>query len=109
MKLRLLCLLLSLSLLAACGGGNSSSTPTNSSVVSLTPATASVPINSTAQFTATVSNSSAGVYWSVNGVIGGSLSAGTISLAGLYTAPAVIPNPATVTIKATQPEKRPQP
>jgi hypothetical protein len=60
-----------------------------------------VPTNTTAKFTATVSNSSSGVYWSVNGVIGGSLAKGTISTDGLYTAPATVPSPATVTVTAT--------
>jgi len=101
MKSRLLLLVVSLSVLVACGGGSSSSTTTNSAVVSLSPSTASVPVNTTAQFTATVSNSSSGVYWLVNGVIGGGLATGTISVAGLYSAPAVIPSPATVTITAT--------
>jgi uncharacterized protein (DUF1800 family) len=53
-------------------------------------------------FTATVTNSSnTAVTWSVNNVAGGNASVGTISAAGLYTAPAVPPSPATVTIKAT--------
>lgn len=100
MKSRLLLVLFSLSFFVACGGGNSSNS-TSSGNVTISPATASVPINTTGQFTATVANSSAGVYWSVNDVVGGSLTTGTISSAGLYTAPAVIPSPATVTIKAT--------
>ena len=104
MKSRLIVVVLGLSLLVSCGGGNSSSsTPTTpaNSTVSLTPATASVATNTTAQLTATVSNSSAGVYWSVNGVVGGNVTIGTVNTAGLYAAPAVVPNPATVTITAT--------
>ncbi len=103
MKSRLLLLVLALSFLAACGGSNKSSSSSSSSggAVSISPTSASVPTNTTAQFTATVSNSSSGVYWSVNGVIGGNLTSGTISTAGLYTAPAVVPSPATVTITAT--------
>lgn len=101
MKSRLLLLILSLSVLVACGGSKSSTTTTNSSVVSVSPTTASVPTNTTAQFSATVSNSSSGVFWSVNGVVGGNLTVGTISTSGLYTAPATVPSPATVTITAT--------
>ena len=102
MKSRLLVALLSLSFLVACGGGSKSSSGGSSSGnVTVTPGTASVPINTTAQFTASVSNSTSGVYWSVNDVLGGNLTTGTISNSGLYTAPAVIPSPATVTIKAT--------
>ncbi len=41
------------------------------------------------------------VRWSVNGVAGGAPSLGTIAASGLYTAPSVIPFPATVTITAT--------
>ena len=41
------------------------------------------------------------VTWSVNGVAGGNASSGTISASGLYTAPAVLPNPPTIQITAT--------
>ena len=102
MKSRLLLLIVSLAILAGCGGGkSSSSTTTNSANVSISPTTASVPTNTTAQFSASVSNSSSGVFWLVNGVIGGNLTVGTISTSGLYTAPATVPSPATVTITAT--------
>ncbi len=39
--------------------------------------------------------------YSVNGVVGGNAEFGTITSAGLYTAPAVVPTPYTVTITAT--------
>jgi len=55
----------------------------------------------TQQFTATVTNtSSSAVSWQVNGVAGGNSKAGTITSTGLYTAPDVIPSPASVTISA---------
>ena len=102
MKSRLFVLIVSLSLLAACGGGSKSSSSTSTGgAVSISPTSASVATNTTAQFSATVSNSSSGVYWSVNGVIGGNLTAGTVSTTGLYTAPATVPSPATVTVTAT--------
>ena len=45
-------------------------------------------------FSATVSGTSnTAVAWQVNGVTGGSASAGTIDVNGLYTAPAVVPSP----------------
>jgi len=43
---------------------------------------------------------SAAVTWQVNGVAGGSAALGTISNAGVYTAPALLPVPNTVTISA---------
>lgn len=101
MKSRLVLVVFSLSFLIACGGGSKNSSTSTSGNVSITPSTASVPINTTQQFTATVANSTQGVYWSVNDVVGGDLTHGTISTSGLYTAPAVIPSPANVTIKAT--------
>ena len=90
----------SLLTLAACGGG-SGATKINS--VSITPTTATVPVNTTTQFVATVnlSNSSTTtnttVTWEVNGVAGGSSTTGTIAPSttdvqvGIYTAPAVAP------------------
>lgn len=69
--------------------------------VSISPATAKVPVGTTQQFTAAVINTSdAAVTWQVNGVTGGNSTVGRISTAGLYTAPAAIPNPATVTVTA---------
>ena len=55
----------------------------------------------TTQLTATVTNSSnVAVTWQVNGITGGSAASGTISSAGLYSAPPSIPTPGTVTITA---------
>jgi hypothetical protein len=65
--------------------------------VSITPTTANVEAGATEQFTANVTGTdNANVTWSV---VGGDAN-GTISGTGLYTAPATVPNPATVTIKA---------
>jgi len=86
--------------LSACGGSNNPPPPSGPSVM-VSPATANVQEGSSQQFTATVTNSSStAVNWQVNGVNGGSAATGLISSSGLYTAPAVIPNPATVTITA---------
>ena len=103
--------------LGACGGGSGSSTVTS---VAITPTTASVPINGTAEFTATVnltnSNSvtstSTVVTWEVNGVAGGSTATGTIVASttdeqvGIYTAPGVVPstNNGQVNITAVAPQ-----
>src|SRR5256885_15115649 len=60
-----------------------------------------VGVRTCAQPTATVQNTSnTAVTWQVSGVSGGNATAGTISSSGLYTAPAVVPNPATVTVTA---------
>jgi hypothetical protein len=54
------------------------------------------------QLTASVSGTSnTSVNWSVNGIAGGNAASGTISPAGLYTAPADLPAPANVRIAAT--------
>ena len=61
--------------------------------VTVAPSTASVQVSTTKQFTATVANST-------NTAVTWTASAGSISATGLYTAPASVPSPATVTIQA---------
>jgi hypothetical protein len=75
----------------------------NSVSVSVTPSTANVQINGQQQFSATVTgNSNQAVTWDVNGIVGGSSTVGLInSTTGLYTAPTLLPSPATVTVHAT--------
>ena len=71
-------------------------------VITLSPASASVQAGAPLQFTATVvSPTSTTITWSVNNILGGNSTLGTISSSGLYMAPASVPNPATVTVKAT--------
>lgn len=85
------------------GTNNSnSSTPSSGAVaVSLSPATASVRTGATQAFTAQVNNSSnQSVIWQVDGVSAGNSADGTVSAAGIYTAPATLPNPNTVTISS---------
>jgi YD repeat-containing protein len=56
----------------------------------------------TQQFTATVGGTTTpAVTWSVDGVVGGNTAIGTISATGLYTAPATVPSPQTLTVTAT--------
>ena len=70
--------------------------------VTVSPATASVKIRTTRQFTATVQNSpNQSVTWAVNGVTGGNATVGTISTTGLYLAPNSVPSPSKVQVKAT--------
>jgi TatA/E family protein of Tat protein translocase len=71
--------------------------------VTLSPAGATLAVNSTQQFSASVAgapNTAIGS-WSVNGIAGGNAIVGTISQSGLYTAPSVVPSPNTVTVTAT--------
>ncbi len=70
-------------------------------VVDICPATGSVQAGGSATFSATLANAaSPTVTWEVNGLVGGSATAGTITSAGVYSAPASVPAPATVTITA---------
>jgi sugar lactone lactonase YvrE len=69
--------------------------------VTVAPSAATVVVNALQQFTATVTgNSNTNVNWQVNGVLGGNSTVGTISTTGLFTAPATVPTPPTVTIAA---------
>ena len=62
----------------------------------------SVTLATTAQYTAVVTGSAdTSVTWSVDGLVGGDDSVGTISSTGLYTAPATAPATPKVTITAT--------
>ena len=69
--------------------------------VTIVPTSAALAIGQSRQFSDTVRNSTnTTVTWQVNGVAGGNATTGTITTAGLYTAPATVPNPATVTVSA---------
>ncbi len=84
-------------LVAGCGG--SSSTTTTVVYVTLRPLYVNVALGTTQQFTETTSGSAnTAVTWQVNGITGGNSTYGTISATGLYTPPATVPNPATVTV-----------
>lgn len=89
-------------LLAQCSGGGSGGgfvTPRILSVT-VTPANPRVAVNRTQQFTANVTvegNASTLVNWSITPAGTGSINA----ITGLYTAPASVPSPTTVTITAT--------
>jgi uncharacterized protein (DUF1800 family) len=67
---------------------------TGSGTPVMSPASASVVQGLTQQFQAQIYGAAQTAVWTVSG-------GGTITQAGLYTAPAQIPNPATVTISAT--------
>jgi parallel beta-helix repeat protein len=96
------CSLVSLGLLGGCAGGGSSPSPPQAVTVQVSSSSSNVLLGNTQQLVATVTGtSSAAVTWSVNGTAGGNATVGTISSAGLYTAPKDLPNPAGVTIQAT--------
>ncbi len=79
------------SLMASCGGGNSSTPPSNITVV-VSPTSPSVSDFAQKQFSAQVSGTSnTAVNWLVNGVPGGSQQSGFISSTGLYDAPSGVP------------------
>jgi uncharacterized protein (DUF1800 family) len=63
--------------------------------------TASVEIGTTRQFSAYVPLSPNTVVWSVNGIVGGNATVGTVSQTGLYTAPATAPMANVVALRAT--------
>jgi hypothetical protein len=105
-KLKLLCLA-ALIWTAGCNatsGTNSAqrkTKPVAGVQITVAPATAVVRDGAAQQFVASVTgtgNSSVG--WFVNSVAGGSSAVGTISSAGVYTAPQTLPNPNTVTVAA---------
>jgi uncharacterized protein (DUF1800 family) len=71
-------------------------------VVRISATTNQLHIGTALQLTSTVTGSTdQGVNWSVNGVLNGNSTVGTISAQGLYTTPAAMPTPNAVTILAT--------
>ena len=70
--------------------------------VSISPTDVSVAVGNSQQFHATVlGTNNTAVTWSVNGLTCGGADCGTITAAGLYTAPLVVPNPSFVNVVAT--------
>jgi hypothetical protein len=70
--------------------------------VSVSPNAANIAVGGQQQFSATVvGTANTAVNWTVSGVGCVAASCGTITNAGLYTAPGSVPTPATVTVKAT--------
>jgi len=102
--------------ISSCGGPGSGTVTS----VTISPASVTVQINETAEFSAqvaiagqtTTSQTTTIVTWYVNGIAGGTATTGTIGtstldqLVGVYTAPAVVPetNSGQVNITATTPQ-----
>ena len=88
-------------LLASCGSSAKVPTVLPLPVVTVSPASTSLPAGGALQFTATVVTSTPTVLsWYVNNIQGGNSTVGTVTASGYYSAPASIPSPATVTVKA---------
>jgi hypothetical protein len=95
---------LSLAGCAAATSGNKQPPPPppSSITVVVTPLSANIRAGDSLPFTAAVSGTTnTSVTWSVNGTVGGSSALGTITANGGYTAPAVLPNPTSITVRAT--------
>jgi uncharacterized protein (DUF1800 family) len=87
--------------LAGCTAGVSGTVTVAPTVAVTVTGSSSTRLGSTTQFSATVTNTSnSAVTWQVNGVTSGNATTGTISSAGLYTAPATMPSAASVTVSA---------
>ena len=97
--------MLLLLVVAACaggGGGGGGGIAAPVVQVSITPTSANVDVGTGTQtFSATVAHSTnTTVSWQVGGVTGGNATLGLISTSGMYSAPASLPTPATVTVTA---------
>jgi hypothetical protein len=104
-KLPHLAVLLFAVVAAGCAGTTSSNNhppPPSSIAVMVTPQTANLRAGDPFLFNVSVTGSSnQAVTWSINGTVGGSSALGTIDSNGNYTAPAVLPTPNTITVRAT--------
>ena len=94
--------------LGGCAGIQQGTSPTEPTKpaggISVTPSAVSIRGGGSQQFGAQDSeNSTAAFAWSVNGVAGGNATTGTISAAGLYTAPEFPPTANVVSVTATEP------
>jgi hypothetical protein len=87
-----------------CGGvvgSNPPQLPPSIISVVVAPSSASVLLGEPQTFTAAVNNSTdTAVVWSVDGIPGGNSTVGTIDAGGVYTAPANLPSPASVSVQA---------
>jgi hypothetical protein len=96
-------LILSLAACGSVGGGGSTTPPPQPQItVTIAPNSGTVLLGNTISFSATVANTTdTSVFWSVNGISGGSPQLGTISPDGLFSAPADLPSSGKVQVTAT--------
>jgi hypothetical protein len=77
----------------ACAGNGGNGHRWHNVSVSISPSIATVQVSQSQQFRATVSGTSnTAVNWLVNGIVSGNSAVGTISSAGVYTAPGNVPS-----------------
>jgi hypothetical protein len=87
---------------AATTGNKIQPPPPPTLTVTVSPGTANIRAGDSFAFSAAVTGTTnTAVSWSVNGTAGGSATLGTIDSKGNYTAPAGLPNPNTITVRAT--------
>lgn len=96
------CSVVQLLLSVGCGGGSTLGVVTPQVSITISPQSDSILTGQTAAFTASATGlTNTSVTWAVDGVAGGNGALGTISSAGVYTAPGVPPSPNVVTVSAT--------
>src|SRR5271169_3423361 len=88
---------------ASCALAPPGFTPPDSQTLTLSPAFTSVRAGSAQAFTPSAAGKS--WTWSVNGIVGGNATLGTIDANGNYSAPALLPTPNTITIAAAETTK----
>jgi uncharacterized protein (DUF1800 family) len=98
---RALSLALSLMAASVAVGCGSSHLSNGNGAANISATASTVRVTQQLQVTATQLFTGDSLTYFVNGVQGGNAEVGTITAAGLYTAPAVVPSPNTVTITAT--------
>jgi len=84
-------------------GAATSPEPFTVLVLAVVPAQATVPVQGSVGFQATLDgNALSDVTWRLNGIVGGNPTLGTISATGLYTAPGTVPAGQPLTIEAVR-------
>ena len=94
-------LLTLLPLLTGCFGVTAG---TSGNFTALAAASTSIRVNQQMQITAPGNVGGTILTYAVNGIPGGNAQVGTINWAGIYTAPAIVPVPNTVTVTSTAPD-----
>src|SRR3569833_2370399 len=86
---------------SAPSSANNGTCPATPVTVNVTPSSVALKAGGTQAFSAAVTNTSnVAVTWQVNGVTGGNSTVGTISAAGMYTAPSTVSSTLTATVTA---------